>query len=79
MPRNALALQITFDDPGKVEPVGDDIDGCDLVYADPIDMIEQEFCHHSPDGTHTYRLRGTRCVHCGTLHPSVRQFGCGLA
>lgn len=77
MPRNAVALRIPLNDEPIVEVI-DDIDACDLVYADPIDMIEEEFCHHSPDGTHTYRLRGTRCVHCGMLHPSVRSLGCGL-
>lgn len=86
MPRNALALQTTFDDPGKVEPVGDDIDACNLVYApdqEIVDTIEEERCPLADplrsDGLHLYLNKSMRCHKCAMLHPSVRHLGCGLS
>ena len=76
--RDTLALQTTFEDPGKVEPVGDDIDACGLVYADPptVEMIEEELCFVSPDGTHTYKKTQNYCMHCGMAAPWVRRDAC---
>ncbi len=82
MPPDALAYRIPLaagEEPA-VEPVADDIDSCDLVYAHSekrvIDMIEEERCFISPDGTHTYRNLDNFCCHCGMAAPWVRRDAC---
>jgi hypothetical protein len=78
MRSNALALRIPLNDEPVVEPVIDDIDSCDQVYSDPpvIEMIAEEFCFNSPDGTHTYIQGHNYCCHCSMAAPWVRRDAC---
>jgi len=77
MSRNALALQTTFAEPEVVTTVTDDHDAFDgddcLVYADDekrvIDMIEEEQCTASPDGTHGYMKFQSHCHYCRAPAP----------
>ena len=81
-----IALQVPLNDAPVVAPVIDedpdafDADDCS-IYADPveqpIDLITQEHCLLSPDGTHSYLRRDPRCCYCGTPHPSIRANACG--
>lgn len=80
MPPDALAYRIPLaagEEP-HVEVIGDDIDACTEVYSDPpvIEMIAEEFCFISPDGTHTYLKFRNYCAHCGMAAPWVRRDGC---
>lgn len=81
-PRNALALRTTFEDPGKVEPVADDIDSCALVYLEPsaVDMIEEERCPladgRHDDGLHLYLDGQNACCRCAMAAPWVRRDAC---
>lgn len=76
----AIAMQIPLragEEP-EVAIVTDDIDACTLVYSDPpvIEMIAEEFCFNSPDGTHTYRNSDNYCSCCGMAAPWVRRDAC---
>jgi hypothetical protein len=81
--RNALALQTTFAEPENVTTVTDhdafDDPNC-LVYADHsrriIDMIEEELCALSPDGTHSYIRKQSDCCYCGMAGPWKRRDMC---
>lgn len=81
--RNALALQTTFAEPETVNTVTDpdafDSDDC-LVYADDekrvIDMIAEEACALSPDGTHSYIRKQSDCCFCGMAGPWKRRDMC---
>lgn len=77
----AVALVTDFDAPEIVSEVYAPplpTDG-DCEFADHpsiIDMIEEERCHRSPDGTHTYMHKGNHCVYCGMQAPWVRRDMC---
>ncbi len=69
-------LTTPFSQPEIVEPLRDDSEGNDsVVYADIVDLIEEERCERSPDGTHTYIGR-SHCNYCNTPAPWLRRDQC---
>lgn len=64
-----------------LDPDAFDAAGCS-IYSDPpesiVDMIEEERCLHSPDGTHVY-INGNGCNYCGTAAPWIRRDQCRVA
>lgn len=74
----AFIVPLAAGEESAVEIVNDDIDACTLIYSDPptVEMIEEELCFVSPDGTHTYIKAQNYCMHCGMAAPWVRRDAC---
>lgn len=68
--RNRVALQTTFQEPERVEPVVDDPDAFDAPDA----LIYQaDVCDCGND-----RFKNNHCTCCGSVAPWAAKLGCGL-